>query len=63
MEKGVLSRKEALEVGVVIEVTDIDDLDQALASTTRTDIRKVYTNLRTGSCNHLDAFSSLLSRY
>lgn len=63
MGKGVLSRMDALEVGVIIEVTDIEDLDEALAATSRTDIRKVYTNLRTGSCNHLDACSSLLSRY
>lgn len=63
MEKGVLSKKDALEVGVIIEVTDIEDLDLALAATSRTDIRNVYTNLRTGSYNHLDAFSSLLSRY
>ncbi len=63
IEKGVLSRKDALEIGVTIEVTDIDDLDEALGATTRTDIRNVYTNLRKGSYHHLDAFTSLLSRY
>lgn len=63
MEKGVLSKKDALEVGVIIEETDIADLDEAIASTTHTDIRNVYTNLRTGSYNHLAAFTSQLSKY
>ena len=62
MKKGVLSMKDALEVGVIIEVTDIDDLDEVLGATTRMDIRNVYTNLRQGSVNHLAAFTSLLSR-
>ena len=55
MKKGVLSMKDALEVGVIIEVTDIDDLDEVLGATTRMDIRNVYTNLRQGSVNHLAA--------
>jgi hypothetical protein len=63
MEKGVLSKKDALEVGVIIEVTDIDDLDEALAATSRTDITNTYTNLRQGSYNHLSAFDSQLAKY
>jgi hypothetical protein len=61
--QGSLSRVEALNVGVIIEVKDIADLDDAIASTQHNDIRLVYGNLRQGSYNHLDAFNSQLSRY
>jgi hypothetical protein len=47
---------DALNVGVFIEVTDIDDLEKAMAETKRTDIKRVYSNLYNGSLNHLDAF-------
>jgi hypothetical protein len=52
----------ALKVGVFIEQTDIDDLTQGIATTTRKDIKTVYTNLRKGSLNHLDAFCSNLAK-
>ncbi len=63
MEKGDLSKKDALQVGVIIEETDLDDLNSALALTSHTDITNVYTNLRQGSYNHLSAFNSQLSKY
>lgn len=50
----------ALEVGVAIEVMDIDDITKLLAGVTHTDIANVYTNLRAGSQNHLAAFTAQL---
>ena len=51
-----------LKVGVFIEETDIADLGAGIASTTRRDIKKVYSNLLRGSYNHLDAFCSNLEK-
>lgn len=59
--QGSVSLIEALKVGVLIEETDIDDLNDAIASTTRKDIKKVYANLLDGSLNHLKAFVSNLA--
>jgi hypothetical protein len=61
IEDGSVSLVEALEVGVVIEETDIDDLNAGIASTKRKDIRTVYNNLLQGSLNHLKAFVSNLA--
>jgi hypothetical protein len=58
--QGSLSIVEALEVGVLIEETDIDDLNAALLLTNRKDIKNVYNNLLQGSKNHLKAFVSNL---
>jgi hypothetical protein len=52
----------ALRVGVFIEMTDIDDLTQGIATATHKDIKTVYTNLRKGSQNHWDAFCSNLAK-
>ncbi len=60
IDKGFLSVTDALEVGVIIEETDIADLEAALARTTHKDIIRVYTNLKAGSLNHLQAFNSQL---
>ena len=60
MAKGILSIVDALQVGVEIEKTDIDDLKAASNSTQNRDILRVYTNLLQGSYNHLDAFESHL---
>ena len=57
--KGALSLKDALEVGVMIEKVDIADLSAA-NTTTKLDIKRVFTNLMLGSFNHLDAFESAL---
>ena len=49
-------------MGVIIEETDIDDLNEGIATTRHTDIRTVYSNLLQGSLNHLDAFESSLAK-
>ena len=61
IEDGSVSLVEALNVGVVIEETDIDDLNAGIASTKRKDIKTVYSNLLRGSLNHLKAFVSNLA--
>lgn len=62
IEVGSTSVTAALKVGELIELTDIEDLTDALADTDRKDIKRVYTNLRNGSYNHLDAFRFELKR-
>jgi hypothetical protein len=61
IKDGGVSLVEALKVGVVIEETDIDDLNAGIASTKRKDIKTVYSNLLLGSLNHLKAFVSNLA--
>ena len=61
LDKGSLSLVDALEVGVLIEETDIVDLEEALDVTAHGDMERVYTNLLRGSLNHLDAFNSHLN--
>jgi len=60
MEKGTRSVKEALEVGVLIEKTDIADLETSIKMTVKWDIKRVYTNLMNASYNHLEAFETNL---
>lgn len=60
--KGSESLQSALEVGVLIEETDLDDLQNAITETDNADIQRVYSNLRRGSENHLNAFSSVLDK-
>jgi len=59
--RGSVSLNEAFQVGVDIENTDIIDLQNALAGTTRRDLRTAYTNLLEGSYNHLQAFEKALA--
>jgi len=57
--KAKLSQKDALEVGCMIEVTDINDLDsniQKAAAINATDIEEAFKTLRDGSYNHYWAF-------
>ncbi|HNF94680.1 MAG TPA: DUF2202 domain-containing protein, partial [Anaerolineales bacterium] len=54
--QGSVSLTEALNVGVLIEQTDIADLQARLAQTDNADIQLVYTNLMNASYNHLAAF-------
>jgi len=61
--KGSISKVEALNVGVIIEVVDINDLDEAITTARHNDIKTVYGNLRQASYNHLDAFESQLAKY
>lgn len=60
--KGEQSLQDALEVGVLIEQTDIDDLKDLLATDLPSDVRFVYERLLKGSYNHLSAFSKFLSQ-
>lgn len=59
--QGKESRLEALRVGELIEVTDIEDLDHA-AEGMPSDVVNTYENLKEGSLNHLDAFRIAISR-
>ncbi len=61
--KGQQSQIDALQVGCMVEVTDINDLDQDIEiaqETNATDIIAVYENLRSGSYNHYWAFDNAL---
>jgi hypothetical protein len=61
IEKGSVSLKDALEVGVIIEEMDIHDIEvNMLPDATQTDIKQVLANLLAGSYNHLDAFTKQL---
>jgi hypothetical protein len=55
--QGSVSATEALNVGALIEQTDIADLQARLAQTDNADIQLVYTNLMNASYNHLAAFT------
>ncbi|NCO64539.1 MAG: DUF2202 domain-containing protein [Flavobacteriales bacterium] len=63
IEKGSKSEFDALEVGKMIEVVDIEDLEKALKKTTNSDISQVYSTLIFASNNHLRAFNRNLSRF
>lgn len=54
--RGRTSATAALAVGRTIERTDIADLDERLDDVTTTSVRRVFTNLRRASENHLRAF-------
>jgi len=57
--KGIRSRKDALEVGCMVEVTDIDDLNRYIYDAQNAgayDIVQTYEFLRKGSYNHYWAF-------
>jgi hypothetical protein len=59
--QGSQSLTEALKVGVLIEETDIVDLQDRIAQTDNADIQQVYKQLLSGSNNHLSAFTSNLN--
>ena len=61
IELGQESHLEALKVGRLIEVTDIEDLEHA-AEGMPSDVVTVYENLKEGSLNHLDAFERAIAR-
>lgn len=54
---GNVSVNEALKVGVLIEQTDITDLQNELSSVENASVKTVYTNLLAGSNAHLKAFT------
>jgi hypothetical protein len=55
---GNTSLLDALRVGVLIEETDIDDLEAGIALADNRDILLVYNNLMQASHNHLRAFNA-----
>lgn len=57
LARGMQSLNEAIAVGIVIEQTDIADLQQGIRITDNRDIKQVYQNLLQASRNHLRAFS------
>lgn len=59
--QGDASLVEALQAGVYIEETDINDLNVAIAASIRRDIKNVFNNLLLASQNHLKAFISNLA--
>ncbi len=57
--KGIASAQDALEVGCIVEVTDINDLDRDIAlaqSIDAGDVVDIFNFLRDGSYNHYWAF-------
>jgi len=57
---GSVSSNAAIEVGILIEETDIQDLTDSIATSTDVLLIGVYENLLSGSLNHLNAFESAL---
>lgn len=57
------SLSDALAVGVIIEETDIADLQQRLAATENPEVEAVFDNLLSASERHLSAFERQLSKY
>jgi hypothetical protein len=60
--QGSLSLADALKIGAAIEEIDIRDLQTRIALTDNADLQQVFNNLMRGSYNHLQAFTSVLSR-
>lgn len=62
LSKGNTSLKDAIEVGITIEIKDIKDLESAIDNTTNEDLKKVYEKLKKGSLRHLRAFVVTLQK-
>ena len=61
IEMGNESLLDALRVGELIEITDIKDLEHAMIGMPN-DVVNIFSNLREGSYNHLEAFQSAITR-
>jgi hypothetical protein len=59
--QGRQSLLDALRVGELIEITDIEDLENA-AEGMPADVVRTYENLKEGSLNHLEAFRTSIAR-
>ncbi|MCH9737944.1 MAG: DUF2202 domain-containing protein [Actinomycetia bacterium] len=59
--KGMLSLQDALEVGVLVEETDIADLKEIIAGNEPAAVDRVLTNLLNASYKHLAAFERQLN--
>ena len=57
LEQGSLSERAALEVGALVERTDIADLQSAIGSLSDTRLADIYSRLLQGSIHHLEAFT------
>ncbi len=58
-DKGIQSEQDALEVGCIVEVVDVEDLDKYIYQAQRsnaTDVIEVFNFLRDGSYNHYWSF-------
>ena len=63
MDKGAISERDALEVGCMIEVTDINDLNIRIEQTQEVDapdVLTVFNYLRDGSYSHYWSFNGAL---
>ncbi len=60
VKQGSASMTAALQVGALIEETDIADLRQAAAGATDSQVKQVYANLERASNQHLRAYTSAL---
>lgn len=58
--QSAISSIEALKVGATIEDLDINDIDDFINNTSKSDLLSVYDNLTCGSKNHLRAYTSQL---
>ncbi|WP_457559842.1 DUF2202 domain-containing protein [Caminibacter sp.] len=57
MAKAKKSKLDALEVGIMVEVTDVEDLDKYLKNAKSPDVKALFEFLRAGSYNHYNAFN------
>ena len=60
-DKGIQSAKDALEVGCMVEVVDIDDLDKYIGyaqASNASDVVTIFEALRSGSYTHYWAFDA-----
>lgn len=53
---GSISKQDAIDVGLIIENKDMEDIKAYLAVVVSPDLIQVYSNLLSGSVNHLAAF-------
>ena len=60
LAQGSASEAAAFGVGKLVEIDDIAKLDAARVGVTAADVLRAYTRLRTGSTQHLSAFTRLL---
>jgi hypothetical protein len=57
---GKKSPIDALKAGIMVEVTDVEDLDKYLKDAKSKDIKALFKFLRAGSYNHYNAFNRAL---
>ena len=60
LARGLESETVALELGIELEIKDIEDLEEVMVGAPE-DFKAVYANLKAGSENHLEAFDRVLN--